>query len=195
MDRKFLESLGIEKENVDKIMAQHGLDITGYKTEIGTKDATIKKLREDVIEKDGKIAELEKVDVEDLQKQLETEKAAREKDKKDFELRNLLTKEGCTDIDYLLFKLGGNVEFDDKGQVKDTENFVKTVKETYAGQFQEQSSGGTGGTGNFRRDHDGKTSPEKNPYTEKGWNLTEQMRLETTDPERAKKLQIEAKTE
>ena len=196
MDRKFLEGLGIEKDNIEKIMAQYGTDVTGYQTQIGTKDATIKALREDVIKKDGRIAELEKVDVEDLQGQLEAEKEGREKDKKEFALRSLLLQEGCADVDYLLFKLGNTVEFDDKGQIKDQENFVKSTKEKFASQFQDTGNGGgTGGTGNFARDHSERTPEEKNPYTQKGWNLTEQMRLEVSDPEKAKKLKIEAKVE
>nr|DAE53217.1 MAG TPA: minor structural protein [Caudoviricetes sp.] len=196
MDRKFLEGLGIEKENIEKIMAQYGTDVTGYQTQIGTKDETIKVLRDDVIQKDGRIAELEKVDVEDLQGQLKAEKEGREKDKKEFVLRSLMLQEGCTDVDYLLFKLGDTVEFDDKGQIKDQENFVKSTKEKYASQFQDPANGGgTGGTGNFARNHSEITPPEKNPYTEKGWNLTEQMKLEVSDPDKAKKLKIEAKVE
>ena len=194
MDRKFLEGLGIDKENVEKIMAQYGTDITGYQAQIQTKDTTIKTLRDDVIKKDGRIAELEKVDVEDLKTQLQQEKEGRERDRKEFALRSLLQKEGCTDVDYLLYKLGDSVEFDDKGAVKDAENFIKSTKEKYAGQFQEGSgAGGTGSTGNFNRDHKERTPLEKNPYSKKGWNLTEQMKLELADPDKAKKLQEEAK--
>lgn len=195
MDRKFLEGLGIDKDNVEKIMAQYGTDITGYQTQIQTKDATIKALRDDVIKKDGRIAELEKVDVEDLQTQLANEKAGREKDRKEFALRSLLQSEGCTDVEYLLYKLGDSVEFDDKGAVKDAGNFIKSTKEKYAGQFQEEKpgAGGTGSKGNFSRDHKERTPLEKNPYSQKGWNLTEQMRLELEDPDKAKKLKEEAK--
>ncbi|MBC5689777.1 hypothetical protein H8S37_12700 [Mediterraneibacter sp. NSJ-55] len=193
MDRKFLEGLGIDKDNVEKIMVQYGTDITGYQTQIQTKDATIKALRDDVIKKDGRIAELEKIDVEDLKTQLQNEKDGREKDKKEFTLRSLLQQEGCKDVDYLLYKLGDTVEFDDKGAVKDSENFIKATKEKYAGQFEEGMAGGTGSAGNFGRTHKDRTPLEKNPYSQKGWNLTEQMKLEMTDPDRAKKLKEEAK--
>ncbi|MCD2492738.1 hypothetical protein LQE92_08865 [Lacrimispora sp. NSJ-141] len=195
MDRKFLEGLGLEKDTVEKIMAQYGVDITGYQTQKGTDEATIKALREDIIKKGNRIAELEKVDVQDLQTQLQQEREGREKDRKEYSLRSLLAAEGCTDVDYLLYKLGNAVEFDDKGKVKDQENFIKSTKETYAAQFQEANTGGTGGAGNFPRNHDSRTPDEKNPYTQKGWNLTEQMRLEVSDPEQAKKLRMEAKIE
>ncbi|MCB5520795.1 hypothetical protein LIP81_20210, partial [Erysipelatoclostridium ramosum] len=80
------------------------------------------------------------------------------------------------------------VEFDDKGKVKDPENFMRSVKEQYAGQFQEAQAGGTGNPSNFPRNRTEIIPPEKNPYTEKGWNLTEQMRIEVNDPEKAKLL-------
>lgn len=195
MERKFLEGLGIEKDNVDKIMAQYGTDVTGYQTQLTTKDTEIKTLRTGLTTVNTRIAELEKVDAEELKRQLEEEKDGRAKDRQQYELKSLLSAEGCTDTDYVLYKLGDTVEFDDKGQVKDTESFVKTVKERYATQFQAEYPGGTGGTGNFRRDHSGRIPDEKNPYTQKGWNLTEQMRLEVSDPEQAKKLKTEAKIE
>lgn len=195
MDRKFLEGLGLEKDTIDKVLDQNGAEITALKTQLTTKDTEIKTLRTDLTTANTKVAELERVNVEDLQKQLQDEKDARAKDKKEFELRNLLSKEGCQDVDYLLYKLGDTVEFDDKGQVKDADNFVKTVKEKFATQFREGGTGGTGGTGNFPRDHSERTPEEKNPYTQKGWNLTEQMKLEVSDPEKAKQLRIEAKME
>lgn len=40
----------------------------------------------------------------------------------------------------------------------------------------------------------GSGSSEKNPYTKEHFNLTEQMKLEATDPEKAKKLQAAALT-
>ena len=98
-------------------------------------------------------------------------------------------------MDYLLYKLGDTVEFDEKGAAKDAESFIKSTKEKYAGQFQDVKggAGGTGSPGNFGRDHKERTPLEKNPYSKKGWNLTEQMKLELSDPDRAKKLKEEAK--
>ena len=196
MDRKFLEGLGLEKDIIDKVLDQNGVEVTTFKTQLTTRDTEIRTLRNDLTTVNTKIAELEKVDVQDLQIQLQQEREGREKDRKEYSLRSLLTTEGCMDVDYLLYKLGDTVEFDDTGQVKDQENFIKTTKEKYAGQFQDAGiSGGTGGTGNFRRDHSEKTPEDKNPYTQKGWNLTKQMALEMSDPEKAKKLRIEAKIE
>lgn len=195
MERKFLEDMGIEKENVNKILDQNMAEIGALNARIKAKDTEISTLRTDLSNVNTKIAEFEKVDVEDLQTQLANEKAGREKDRKEFALRSLLQSEGCTDVEYLLYKLGDSVEFDDKGAVKDAENFIKSTKEKYAGQFQEGSlgAGGTGSKGNFYREHKERTPLEKNPYSQKGWNLTEQMRLELKDPDKAKKLKEEAK--
>ena len=64
MKRKFLEDLGLEAEAIEKIMAEAGKDVTSLKArvddlteQINVKDTTIS-------EKNSKIAELEKVDVE-----------------------------------------------------------------------------------------------------------------------------------
>ena len=195
MDRKFLEDMGIEKENINKILDQNMAEIGTLNTRIKTKDTEIGTLRADLSEANTKIAELEKVDVESLRTQLAEEKAGRDKDRKEFALRSLLQSEGCTDVDYILYKLGNTVEFDDKGEVKDAGNFIKSTKEKYASQFQEEKpgAGGTGSPGNFGRDHKEHTPLDKNPYSQKGWNLTEQMKLELNDPDRAKKLKAEAK--
>lgn len=195
MERKFLEDMGIEKENINKILDQNMAEIGALNTRIKTKDTEIGTLRSDLSKANTKIAELEKVDVEELRNQLQQEKEGREKDRKEFALRELLQKEGCKDVDYLLYKLGDTVEFDEKGAVKDAESFIKSTKEKYAGQFQDDKggAGGTGSPGNFGRDHKERTPLEKNPYSKKGWNLTEQMKLELSDPDRAKKLKEEAK--
>ena len=68
MKRKFLEDLGLETDAIEKIMAEAGKDVTSLKArvddlteQINVKDTTIS-------EKNNKIAELEKVDVEAIKK-------------------------------------------------------------------------------------------------------------------------------
>ena len=70
MERKFLEELGIEKEAIDKIMAENGKDIEAEKAKVTaeaeklkTANETIKSLQETVKKFDG-------VDVEQLKKDL-----------------------------------------------------------------------------------------------------------------------------
>ena len=174
MDRKFLEGMGIEKENIDKILDQNMDEIGVLNARIKSKDTEINTLRTDLAEANTKIADLEKVDVEDLKTQLQNEKDGRVKDKKEFTLRSLLQKEGCTDVEYLLYKLGDEVEFDEKGDVKDSENFMKSLKEEYSSHFSEETGGGTGSSGNFRRDR-GETPPDfsKMNYSEMAAYLAE----------------------
>ena len=69
MKRKFLEDLGLESDIIEKIMAESGKEVTALKAkaddlteQINVKDTTI-------AEKNNKIAELEKVDVEAIKKE------------------------------------------------------------------------------------------------------------------------------
>ena len=117
MDRKFLSDLGLEKEAIDKILDQNGSEITTLKTQIKTKEVEIGTLRADLTDANNKVADLSKVDVEDLQTQLANEKAARVKDRQTWNLSSVLTKAGCKDTDYVMYKLGDNVEFDENGAV------------------------------------------------------------------------------
>lgn len=83
MERKFLEELGLDKEAVDKIMAQHGKDIEAHKAaaENAAKDRdTYKGQLEDV---SNKLQAFSGVDVDALRGEVETLKkdmAAKEAD-------------------------------------------------------------------------------------------------------------------
>lgn len=83
MERKFLEELGLDKEAIDKIMAQHGKDIEAHKTtaENAAKDRDTYKGRLDEASK--KLKAFDGVDVEALRGELDTLKndmAAKEAD-------------------------------------------------------------------------------------------------------------------
>lgn len=94
----------------------------------------------------------EGIDVADLQRQLNDEKAGRKKDRQNWELRAALAGAGCKDPDYLLFKLGDKVEFAEDGSLKDKDGLLETCKKDFAAMFPTDPPAGTGGTGNFRRD-------------------------------------------
>lgn len=57
--------------------------------------------------------------------QLQTDLAA---ERKTYALKEVLTKEGVSDVDYMLFKLG-EVETDKEGNIIDLDNKVKSLKE------------------------------------------------------------------
>lgn len=93
MKRKFLEDLGLEDEAINKIMAENGKDLNDLKAkvddlteQIGVKDTTIK-------QKNERISELEKVDVEALKKeQFDLGKAEGSKEIEVFKKQNALDK-------------------------------------------------------------------------------------------------------
>ena len=60
MDREFLKGLGLEKEDVDKVMAEHGKAINKAKGESESKDTEIKDLQAQIAKRDDDIAELKK---------------------------------------------------------------------------------------------------------------------------------------
>lgn len=83
MERKFLEDLGLEKEAVDKIMAENGKDVeaqkaktTAAETNLSTANATIKDLQDTVKKFDGVDVEKLRTDLKDLQVKYDTDTAA-----------------------------------------------------------------------------------------------------------------------
>lgn len=114
---------------------------------------TIKNLRDAARSFEG-------VDVADLQRQLDEEKAGRKKDRQEWNLRAALTGAGCTDVDYLLYKLGKTVEYEEDGSVKNQDALLESCRKDYAAQFTTQQAMGTGGAGNFARNH-GSSDPQR----------------------------------
>lgn len=203
MTREFLTNLGLEKEVIDKILDQNGSEVSQLNARISAKDTEIGTLRGDLTKANGdlaaekqKVADLSKEDIESIKKQLQDEKDARAADAKKFKVLSFLQKEGCNDTDYLMYKEGKSIEFDEKGEIKDAENLSKTLKEKYKAHFtikeEEQKEPKTGGAGNFRHDRNS-TPDDENPYTTAHWNLTKQWELEVNDPKKAKDLQEQAK--
>lgn len=101
----------------------------------------------------------EGVDVADLQRQLDDEKAGRKKDRQEWNLRALFTGAGCTDVDYLLYKVNGKVEYEEDGRVKNQDALLETCRKDYAAQFPAQTVN-TGSVGNFARNH-GSADPQR----------------------------------
>lgn len=101
----------------------------------------------------------EGVDVADLQRQLDDEKAGRKKDRQEWNLRALFTGAGCTDVDYLLYKVNGKVEYEEDGRVKNQDALLETCRKDYAAQFPAQAVD-TGSVGNFARNH-GSADPQR----------------------------------
>lgn len=119
-----------------------------------TANSTIKTLREAAQAFEG-------VDVADLKRQLDEEKAGRRKDKQNWELRAALTGAGCKDPDYVMYKLGDTVEFEETGGLKDKDKLLEACKKDYASMFEAEQPGGTGSIGNFARNRNGSQNPRR----------------------------------
>ena len=69
MKRKFLEDLGLEADVVEKIMAEAGKDTTSLKAKVDDLTEQVNVKDTTIAEKNKKIAELEKVDVEAIKQE------------------------------------------------------------------------------------------------------------------------------
>ena len=139
-----------------------------------TANSTIKTLREAAQAFEG-------VDVADLKRQLDDEKAGRRKDKQTWELRAVLTGAGCKDPDYVMYKLGDKVEFEENGGLKDKDTLLESCKKDYAALFEAERPGDTGNFGNFPRKHGGNKTMTLEEFNKLPY--MEQYKIKTQQPE------------
>ncbi|NBI08069.1 phage scaffolding protein [Senegalia massiliensis] len=66
MERKFLEELGLEKESIDKIMAENGKDIEKAKGDLSTKETELETLQGQLKAANEQIEEFKEMDVEKI---------------------------------------------------------------------------------------------------------------------------------
>lgn len=106
MNRDFLKSLGIEDEQVDKIMAEHGKSVTKVKTELTDAQGELESLKTQISDRDQQLEELSKKvkGDEELTKQIEDMKKENERKLKEAmadalkaKKESLLIKAGYTD--------------------------------------------------------------------------------------------------
>lgn len=138
MKRKFLEDLGLETDAIEKIMAEAGKDVTSLKArvddlteQINVKDTTIS-------EKNNKIAELEKVDVEAIKNtEYERGKTEGSKEIEVFKKKNALdkalSKYKAKDTSILSKMLDmEKVKYNDKFEiVEGLEDQINSIKESH----------------------------------------------------------------
>lgn len=147
----------------------------------------------------GTIATLKKdnADNETLQSTIKTHEKtisdlqkAQDNLKKTYSLRDAISKTGCTDPDYLIYKQGGleKFTFDKDGEPVGVEDVVKGYKESNPLLFptgrKEQGYSPAGGSG----------SAGSNPFAKETFNLTEQGKLFRENPEQARALAAAAGT-
>lgn len=89
----------------------------------------------------------------ELQKEVDDWRAKYETATKDYAVREALREAGAKDLDYMIYKLGGDVELDKEGNIKDLDSKIKSLKENNADWFaqagaenpQKKEAGDTGG--------------------------------------------------
>lgn len=93
MKRKFLEDLGLEADVIEKIMMESGKDTTALKAKVDELTEQINVKDTTISEKNNKIAELEKVDVEAIKNaEYERGKTEGSKEIEVFKKQNALAK-------------------------------------------------------------------------------------------------------
>nr|DAW32487.1 MAG TPA: minor structural protein [Caudoviricetes sp.] len=138
MKRKFLEDLGLEPDAIEKIMAEVGKDVTSLKARVDELTEKINVKETIIEEKNEKIAEFEKVDVEAIKKeQFDLGKAEGSKEIENFKRQNALekalSKYKAKDTSIINKMLDmEKVKFDDKYEiVEGLEEQVKKIQETH----------------------------------------------------------------
>ncbi|MFR2756594.1 MAG: phage scaffolding protein [Eisenbergiella massiliensis] len=154
MKRKFLEDLGLEKDAIDKIMAENGSDVNAAKADYEATKQQLESANAQIQERDKQLESLKKSsgDNEALQKQitdLQAEnKAAKEKYEADMKELKLTTAiklaigDSAHDADLVagLFDRGKLVLNED-GTITGLEEQVKTIKKEKAFLFKEEKPG------------------------------------------------------
>ncbi len=138
MKRKFLEDLGLEEEVINKIMTENGKDVTSLKAKVDDLTEQINVKDTTISEKNNKIAELEKVDVEAI-KSAEYERGKTEGSKeievfkKQNALDKALSKYKAKDIGILSKMLDmEKVKYNDKFEiVEGLEEQINSIKESH----------------------------------------------------------------
>ena len=150
MERQFLVDLGLEKDAIDKIMAENGKDIEKhksngdkYKADFDAKDAEHKEALALIEKLKGENAGNEQLQAS--VKDYETTVAALQKENeqlkidKAVEIALLENKAKAGDIDYLMFKIKAehkDLALDENGKVKGIDDIISGAKTSYAGHFE-----------------------------------------------------------
>ncbi len=155
MKRKFLEDLGLTKEQIDSVMAENGKDIEAEKEKAATTTAELEDVKVQLKEANSTITNLKKnnTDNEALQTKVKEYEDAIKTQKADYEakVRNLtldsaiekaLSKANAKHSDLLSTKINKEkLVIGEDGKVTGLDDQLKELKETYKDLFEEKISG------------------------------------------------------
>lgn len=208
MKRDFLTELGLESEQVDKIMKEHGKAVNALKDDaekVTDLEKQIEDLNNQIKDRDKQLKDLEKSAQgnEDLQQQIKDLQKANDDTKKEYEEKlNQQRKESKLELalkdakaknpkavkallDADVIKLDGDKLLGLEEQLnalKDSDGYLFGSEEDdkkLNGRSPVPSNNGGG-------------EPTKNPFSKEHFNLTEQARLMKEDPELYQKMKAQA---
>lgn len=208
MKREFLENLGLSKEAVDSIMAEHGKTVQNLQSKNTELNTSLEDLKNQIAQRDKDLKALKKQaegseelqkKLEDLQKQYETEKATYETKLKDMQLTSALKLTLASDVhdaDLVATLLDkSKIELDGNGNIKaGLKEQLEALRESKAFLFVPKQEGSDQKFKGFSP-ADGKPTGAggiKNPFSKEHFNLTEQARIFKENPELYKQLKAQA---
>lgn len=93
MKREFLEGLGIDKENIDKIMAENGKDIESFKSNLSTKETELASIKEQLTNANKEIEGFKDLNIDEI-------KQRADKYKEDYKALEKQSKEELENFKY-----------------------------------------------------------------------------------------------
>lgn len=197
MKREFLEGLGLEKEVIDKIMAENGNDINKAKSDYDEMKSQLNTANNTIKERDKQIESLKKVDAEALQAEItklqEENKEVTKKyqsDLKDIKLTNAIKlaiagKVHDEDMAASLFDKSKLV-LTDEGKVAGLDEQLEVIKKDKGFLFK------TDKVDTHYDPNSGGAPTGINPFAKETYNLTQQGKLLKENPAQAKELMAAA---
>lgn len=140
MKRSFLvDELGLEKEMVDKIFAEHGKTIQKEKEKVEELESQLQTAQEAITKATESKESLEQIKAElnEYKEKYDNLSETYAQERKTQQIKEALTKASGSDLDYLIFKLG---EVDDLDTLDDK---INSLKEQYPQHFESSESAQT----------------------------------------------------
>lgn len=146
MKREFLESLGLEKDVIDKIMDENGKDINHANSKTESKEKELNLLNEKLQEATKTIKSYKDMDIENIKSSaLEWENKFKDSQKElkniknDYALKTELQKSGTVDVDVLASLINrGSLKFDDD-KITGLDEQLKSIRENKSYLFKDES--------------------------------------------------------
>ena len=197
MKRKFLEDLGLTKEQIDSIMSENGKDIEAEKEKVTTITTELEDVKEQLKEANSTIEDLKKnnTDNEALQAKVKEYEDTINTQKAEYEtkVRNLtldsaiekaLSNAGAKHAELLSTKIDREkLKIEEGGKVTGLDEQINSFKESYKDLFIPKIEGRDPNNNNS-----GGKPAIKNPWSKEHFNLTQQAKILKEDPELAEKL-------